>query len=242
MLKFHRQLPRRLLLTVSNLCPNLGLMSIPPDTWRLSSREALAAVANAMDESRGARQYELMQRLMRQVVADDARVAQWRRQLPSATPAAADAASAPLLLRASDVQRLRAGEALILQPKLDITSPERMQRVHSELLKHLDVHSIPSQSPCNYGSLSTTLPLPHTRGAGVRGGGSSSGGLSAETQDVLRLLCALPAEIEKHGWPRKLTVPPMCQLASYTADSAAHCTPVAFFRSPCFLTRDADQR
>ena len=203
----------------------LGLLPRPLEWRHLLIRDALAALANALDDSRCARQYELMQRLMREIVTGDARVDHWRSQHPQPfVPPAGEGSSSgapPPLLRAADVQRLRAGEALILQPKLDITSPERMQRVHADLLKVIQSLSIPSQSPCNYGSLSTSLPLPHIRGGS---GGMMSGlCLSSETQDVLRLLCALPAEIEKHGWPRKLTVPPMCQLASYAADSGARC-------------------
>ena len=41
-------------------------------------------------------------------------------------------------------------------------------------------------------------------------------------QDVLQLLAALPAEIERLGWPRGLVVPPHMQLASYAPNLARY--------------------
>ena len=47
--------------------------------------------------------------------------------------------------------------------------------------------------------------------------------IDRETNALLQLMAALPAEIARHGWPRKLSLPAFAQLASYSSD--AHYTP-----------------
>ena len=222
---------------------NARLSPMPAEEWHgLNAEEALTKFADALDQTRQARQFEIMQRLLLEIMAGDRALEESACKNRQARLLALP--SAQSLLRACDVQRLATGEALILQPKLDLLSRQRMERVHADLLRLLRTRAVESQSPCNFGSFSTSLTLPHAKeeaqttakaaaAAARLVGGEPHGKVRSicdefdyapETEDLLKLLCALPAEIERHGWPRPLLVPPLAQLASYTPDEGARYT------------------
>ena len=75
------------------------------------------------------------------------------------------------------------------------------------------MRSMESKSSCNTHAVTSSLPL--DGGEFVR---------RASTKRLLRLLSAVPAAIEAHGWPRTLSLPPLLQLGAYTAWSGARYT------------------
>ena len=201
---------------------------------------ALEAFADELERSRHARAYDLGQGMIRDILEELQSSGTLVGSTHSAImrqPATLASPSAHGVLSADDVARLRSGEALILEPPIEVLSLDRMRHVHADLSRLVASMGTLSSAPCNSGSRSTNLPLPQTpdpptagdelmvEGAEStkwRGGGY---GYTDETCDVLQLLAALPAEIERLGWPRGLVVPPHMQLASYAAESGARYAP-----------------
>ena len=161
---------------------------------------ALAAAANELERSRDYRQNEIGQRLLREVLRD---ALGERLQLSPASFARPDLTHS--VLSEAHVARLRAGEALILDPQLACLSANCMRMVQADLTRLVLSVATPSLAPCNAGSLSANIPLPPPHDSSSSSSSShdgSSSGLCRETTDVLHLLAALAAEIERHGWPR----------------------------------------
>ena len=205
-----------------------------------------------LEHTRHSRQHELGQRLVRELLAELQRAGILGEHGGMLRPASLALPAARQVLGAADVARLRAGEALVIDPPLDCLADDCMRAVHTDLARLIGTAATPSHAPCNTGSLSVNLPLPRpprpseaSYGAETRGGRTEGGrtpgdtpcdpspdggtdcglGLGPATRDVMRLMAALPLEIERHGWPRRLGVPPVLQLASYTAATGARYTP-----------------
>jgi hypothetical protein len=121
------------------------------------------------------------------------------------------------VISAADVRRLRGGDVVVIDTHL--IGAEHMRRVHADLLSILRSTATPSSAPCNTGAQSTWLPS-------VPGQSSwPDDFVSPDTKQLLLLLAALPAELERHGWPRPLSIPGFVQLACYSASNKAHYRP-----------------
>jgi hypothetical protein len=174
-----------------------------------TEREATSQLANALDRSRATRAHALAQRLARDVSVARGRGAQGTRP-----PRSLAHPSAQLLLSASDVGRLRAGSFVVIDPPPAMwLSQADLALAETELRTLNRSFGTASASSCNRGAITSSVPL---LGEGYN--------LSPATLRLLRLLAAIPAVIEEHGWPRPLALPPLLQLASYSAKCGAHYT------------------
>lgn len=195
---------------VDGLCALQSVGECFPVTMRpreLPLATALAQFVGALDYTREMRAHDLAERLAREVSIQRGRSA--TSQMPSelAMPAAMAG-----LLTAADVARLCAGGAVVVDPGW--LNTEEMQTAESELCAHVRTSGLESVSSCNTRAVTTDLPL--------SGGGYA---LSPPTKRLLSLLAAVPAAIEALGWPRALRMPPLLQLASYSAHTRARYSP-----------------
>lgn len=184
---------------------------------------ALTALADGFAASMYSRQHKLAQRAVREV--------SFQRQLIQRIPTTTmELPAARRLLGEADVRRLRAGEPLILEPRLllSLVSDEQMRRAHADLSRLVSAMAVASGAPCNTGAQTGFLPLFDGNGNGSGGPGApgnASFDMHADTRTLLRVIASLPAEIERHGWPRPLSLPAFVQLACYSARNKAHYTP-----------------
>lgn len=189
----------------------------------LDAMPALQAFVAGLEASRPQRHYALLQRLVREVSE------QRRRRDPSYTLAMAPGplalSEAAHVLGASEVRRLRAGEALVIDDA-PLLRPSELRRVEGDLRAILRSSGVSSDSPCNVGSRACFLPLLTANDpGGTDAAARLEFQLATETRRLLRLLAALPAEIERHGWPRKLAVPHFAQLAVYPSRNGSRYSP-----------------
>ena len=204
------------------------LSSLVPLGWRTLGRiGALQAFADGLDSTRPQRTHELLQRVLRRSLA------QYANSQPSdskfgslsyRTPSELALPAAQKLVAESDVQQLREGKAVIVDAQLEPLSGPCISAVRDHLVKHIEKMAVPSTAPCNHGALSMQLSLPQEDATDPRSYMNVCHS-SPETAALLRLLAAIPAEVERHGWPRKLRVPPLVTLGCYTASSGASYTP-----------------
>ena len=197
----------------------LGLLSPPWLRWRQGEeRRVQREFEAALEESRVNREYELRSRLVRVETSNsygNSRFAPRALQLPGAVDH---------VLAAADVARLRAGEALVLDPDPALLPPDAMRSAMDDLLRLARSRSgvVRSVNPCNEGSFHGMLPIdPGSGGAQAR----EQSGIGASTSALVRKLGALPALIERYGWPRQLAVPAMVQLGFYPGGSGARYRP-----------------
>jgi len=191
------------------LLQRLGKLEPPWMQWRhLPLRAALETLATSLDSTREVRAHGLGQRLAREVSACRGRTGGGK---PPRELALADAQA---LLSAADVQRLRAGEPLVLDPQPAWLAPSALREAAAELWQSLRASGVDSSAACNTGALHSSLPL---LGDGFAFGDG--------TRRLLRLLAAVPALVEAHGWPRRLQLPPLLQLAAYSSRNGARYSP-----------------
>jgi hypothetical protein len=188
----------------------LGELNPPWMVWEElaaadGAREAFKRLAAALEQTRVARSHALAQTLASEV---SARRGRHGGQRPPRMLAHADVGA---VLTARDVAHLRAGGWLDVPPGAPfLLSPAAMREVERDLRAHVSVSGAESTSSCNQRARTAAVPL---LGEGFA--------LSAPTRRLLALLAALPAEIERHGWPRPLQLPPLVQLGLYTGSSGA---------------------
>lgn len=169
------------------------------------AREAFKRLAAALEQTRVARSHALAQTLASEV---SARRGRHGGQRPARMLARADVGA---VLTARMVAHLRAGGWLDVPPGAPfLLSPAAMREVERDLRAHVSVSGAESTSSCNQRARTAAVPL---LGEGFA--------LSAPTRRLLALLAALPAEIEHHGWPRPLQLPPLVQLGLYSGSSGA---------------------
>lgn len=118
----------------------------------------------------------------------------------------------------ADVEMLRGGGVLVLDPDPALLSAKEMLSAHRDLLERVRTATA-SKSTCNVGALTAPLLL------GNRDGHHDQIGLGAATRTLLRRLAGLPALIERHGWPQRLLVPAMAYLGCYPGNSGARYRP-----------------
>ena len=187
-----------------------------PATTFPSTLQALAA---ALKHSMYKRQHDLMQRSIREVSAQ-------QNLIKEVAPGPLALPEGARILGEAEVGRLRAGEALVLQPEL--LSDREMRVVDADLRRLVGSLASSSGSPCNVGALTGFLPLFDQQGNFLGGSGEGAAGdnafsMAGATRKLLRLMAALPAEIERHGWPRRLSLPAFVQLGCYAARNGARC-------------------
>lgn len=175
------------------------------DAWQ-PARATYKQLAANLDQTRTARSHMLGQKLAAEVSARRGRHGGQRPPRALAHPAVCD------VLSAGDVQRLREGGWVEVAPKppFVLGDMEAMRRVERDLREHVRSAGSVSTSSCNLRARTAALPL---LGEGFP--------LSPSTLQTLSLLAALPAEIERHGWPRRLSLPPLVQLGCYSAESGS---------------------
>lgn len=185
----------------------IGELNPPWMCWeQLPVPAAFQQLSVAFDQTKAARSHMLAQRLAAEVSARRGRHGGMR------PPRALALAAVGGVLRASDVATLRAGGWVDVKPAAPLLLPTEAERlaVESDLRRHVRASGTASTSSCNERARTAALPL---LGDGFP--------LSAPTLHLLSLLAALPAEIERHGWPRPLEVPPLVQLGCYEASTGA---------------------
>jgi hypothetical protein len=177
---------------------------------KLDFMSALTQLAEGSQASQFFRQHKIMQAAVREVGH--------RKQLMQRIPpsAMAQPALARPLLGEAEVRRLRAGEALVIDAQL--IGIEQMRRVQADLSRLVKGMAVASDAPCNTGAQTSFLPL-------LQPEADDGFNMTSDTRAVLQLLAALPAEIERHGWPRPLSLPAFVQLAEYSARTRARYTP-----------------
>ena len=123
------------------------------------------------------------------------------------------------MLRGCDVERLRNGATLVLDPEPALLTPDQMAAAHADLMRvvHGRGGVVQSTNPCNQGSYHGMLPIDPAEGERI--------GLAEPTRQLIRGLAGLPAIIEQCGWPRKLALPAMVQLGYYPGGSGAKYEP-----------------
>lgn len=172
--------------------------------------DELDKVATALDWSRPAREFNLRSRVVR--TATSASYAK-----STVDPTAYALPGLEHVLSSSDVARLRAGEALVIDPWPRLLTPAQMAMAHEDLMRLAAAGGVMlSKNPCNEGASHGMLPLVEPGSGG--GGGGDGLPLRPPTRELLRKLAALPALVAAHGWPRRLTVPSMAQLGFFPAD------------------------
>ena len=187
----------------------LGALDPPWKTWRRGdSAERLAhEFADNLDETRPTREYALRSRIVRVETAAGYTKSRLRpRDLASPT--------VQHVISASDVARLRSGECLVLDPNPALLPPSGFAAAMADLMGVVRRRGVAeSINPCNKGSFHGMLPVNPSSGAAE--------GLGPSTCELLRKLAALPALIERYGWPRPLALPSMVQLGFYPGGSGA---------------------
>ena len=200
----------------------LGL--VHPPWLRVDSKpffQAVQELAMGMESTQLQRQDTLKQRTVREVVE--------RRELNPVTPTSSlSLPEASRVLSAGDVARLRAGEALVLDVlttgDAPLVTPAELRAAEADLRRLARRMGVGSKSHCNTGARNCFVPLLGSA-AGVNGASGAALDLARATNELLRLLAALPAEIEKHGWARPLSLPTFFQLAVYASETGARYTP-----------------
>lgn len=186
----------------------LGELVPPCMPWEtLGVPAALRRLGAVLEHTRETRGHELAQRLARDVSV------QRGRDGTGQPPAELAHADVQRLLSAHDVQRLREGAPLVVDPSPAWATPDEMREAEAELRAFICAQGLTSSSSCNTRAVTSSMPL---LGDGYE--------LKPGTRRLLRLLAAVPALIESHGWPRRLVLPPLLQLASYSAGSGARYT------------------
>ena len=172
----------------------------------------LDKVADALRWSRPAREFNLRSRVVR--TATSVSYAK-----STVDPTAYTLPGLDHVLSSSDVARLRAGEALVIDPWPRLLAPAQMAMAHEDLMRLAAAGGVMlSKNPCNEGASHGMLPL-------VEPGGGDGLPLRPPTRELLRKLAALPALVAAHGWPRRLTVPSMAQLGFFPADGRSGYVP-----------------
>ena len=188
------------------------LGALLPIDLHVGERDALVRFVGALDATREVRAHELGEKLAREVSVHRGRLSSGR---PPGDFIEYVDDGVRALLSTRDVARLREGWAVVVEPSTSVWGSESdLLLARQELGAHLSARGLASTSSCNSGAVTADLPL---LGEGA--------GLSAPTLRLLRRLAAMPAVIEAHGWPRALRLPPLLQLASYSAESAAAYSP-----------------
>ena len=171
-------------------------------------QHALEDFAACLDETRAQREYQLRSGVVR--TETDQQYTQQRTH-PQKWPSQEVAH----VISAHDVERLRNGHALVIDPNPALLTSAQMREVHADLMRHVKGGGVMlSHNPCNAGSHHGMLPL---SGSGVN--------IKLATAVLLRKLAGLPALVDKYGWPRPLAVPPMVQLGFYPGGSGAKYRP-----------------
>lgn len=170
---------------------------------------ALQQFVGMLDETRDWRAHSLGERLGREVSIRRGRTGGGPPLRTFAMPGALSG-----LLSAADVARVAAGGFVVCDPNPVWLDAAGFAVAERELRQHVHATGLLSTSSCNTNATTTELPL---SGEGF--------GLSAPTLHLLRMLNAVPAMIEEFGWPRRLCMPPLLQLASYTAEKRASYSP-----------------
>ena len=187
----------------------LGALDPPWRVWRRGdSAERLAhEFGDNLDQTRPNREYSMRSRIVRVETAAGYSKSRLRpRDL--ASPAVNH------VISASDVARLRSGECLVLDPNPALLSASGFAAAMADLMGVVNRKGVAeSHNPCNKGSFHGMLPVNPSSGAAE--------GLGPSTCELLRKLAALPALIERHGWPRPLALPSMVQLGFYPGGSGA---------------------
>ena len=101
---------------------------LPLKHLRAHVQIALVAFQDDLERTRHWRQDELGQRLLRDILAEQQRAGALGAHGGMLLPASLALEMANDVLSASDVARLRAGEAIVLDPQLACLSAERMRR------------------------------------------------------------------------------------------------------------------
>ncbi|KAL1528060.1 hypothetical protein AB1Y20_009426 [Prymnesium parvum] len=165
---------------------------------------ALDELARTLDETRPSREYNLRSQIVR-TETDQTYTAQRK------APRELALREVEHVIRREDVERLRGGAALVLDPQPALLSAAQMREVHADLKRYVkEGGAVASHNPCNRGSSHGMLPV---SGAGVNVGPA--------TCELLRKIAALPAIVDSYGWPRPLKVPPMLQLGFFPGGSGA---------------------
>ena len=187
----------------------LGLLHPP---WLQLDRDVASmrsALSRGLDATRHGRQYDLMQQTARDVEHS-------RKQRSSVlSPSNFALPLAQRVLGATEVATLRGGTALVIDSlwRDGLVTQSALRAAEADFRRLLQRTGVPSDAPCNTGARNCFVPL---LGEGPAPGGPSFD-LSAETRSLLRLLAALPAEIDRHGWPCGLMLPSTVQVACYSA-------------------------
>ena len=191
----------------------LGALDPPWRRWKpKEEKQVVQQLAANLDETRANREYGLRSRLVRVETASSYESTRLRpRDL--ALPAVEH------VLSSADVARLRAGETLVLDPKPALLPPEGYAAAMADLMRIVRAGNgvTRSSNPCNEGSFHGMLPLDPSS--------ADSSGLSPHTCALLRQLGALPALVERYGWPRPLMLPAMVQLGYYPGGTGAKYKP-----------------
>ena len=185
-----------------------ALLPIPFD-FTLLPQTAMTKFVGALDYTREFRAHDVGERLAREVSIRRGRISSGKPPRELALPNAHDH-----LLTASDVQRLAIGLPVVIDPSPSWATDSEWRVCYNELRSHLHSKGLASTSSCNTNAITSDLPL---LGADF--------GLSKSTERLLRLLTAVPAVIDTIGWERPLRMPPLLQLASYSAEKEAHYRP-----------------
>lgn len=188
----------------------LGAIVPPWLRWKpKETRAACRELAETLDSTRPNREFELRSRVVRLETAQS-----YGNQRTK--PSHLALRSVDHVISAADVANLRAGRTLVIDPQPALITPAAMASVHAELSRIVAAgrQVTRSANPCNDGSYHGMLPT------------SPKGGeLGPHTSELLRKLAALPAIVERFGWPRRLACPPMVQLGFYPGGSGAKYRP-----------------
>lgn len=175
-------------------------------------KAAINELGHSLEISRPMREYALRSRVVRVETAESYSTTRLRlRDL--ALPAVEH------VLSASDVAKLRCGTTLVLDPSPALLPPEALAAAHADLMRLVRGSGavVRSENPCNSGSFHGMLPLEPSQAQAM--------GLHDHTRALIRKFAALPAIVERHGWPRKLVAPAMLQLGYYPGGSGARYRP-----------------
>ena len=139
----------------------VGALEPPWVEWKRSKvRHAVRELMSSLEQTRPNREFALRARIVR--TATDAQYTQQRK--PPQSFALPDVEH---VISVRDVERLRRGSALVLDPNPPLLGPREMAEAHAELAKHVREGGVMlSHNPCNAGSHHGMLPvsgvqLPH---------------------------------------------------------------------------------
>ena len=175
-------------------------------------RRAVDELASTLDATRATREYSLRSNVVR-TQSEKGYTKTRGRPADYALPAVRH------VLSAGDVRQLREGAVLVLDPNPQLLPPDLMAVAQADLMRVVRGGGgvIASANPCNKGSFHGMLPI--SEGEGQRMG------LAEPTRRLIQQLAALPAIVERVGWPRKLALPAMVQLGFYPGGSGARYRP-----------------